>query len=174
MKCNLRCLMNATNILLHRFGTMTRVYYRYAIAAVIVYDVTRHGTFEAVTKWRDDINSKVVLPNGEQIPIMLLANKCDLAEAQIDSERLDEFCRVNGFIGWFATSAQDNVNVDEAMKFLVAKILDVGKRVKVDRPGLVPSHNSATLSVMGSAAPYNTSGGSSGGGGGKPKDNGCC
>jgi small GTP-binding protein len=63
-----------------RFGTMTRVYYRYAIAAIIVFDVTRPATFEAVLKWRDDVNSKVVLPNGEQIPILLLANKCDLQD----------------------------------------------------------------------------------------------
>lgn len=41
-----------------RFGTMTRVYYRYAIAAVIVFDVTRPATFDAVMKWRDDLNSK--------------------------------------------------------------------------------------------------------------------
>ena len=62
---------------------MTRVYYRYAIAAIIVFDVSRPGTFDAVIKWRDDINSKVVLPNGEQIPILLLANKCDLPEAVV-------------------------------------------------------------------------------------------
>lgn len=59
---------------------MTRVYYRYAIAAIVVFDVTRPATFEAVLKWRDDVNSKVVLPNGEQIPMLLLANKCDLQE----------------------------------------------------------------------------------------------
>lgn len=33
-------------------GTMTRVYYKYAIAAVIVFDVSRPATFEAVLKVR--------------------------------------------------------------------------------------------------------------------------
>ena len=33
-----------------RFGTMTRVYYKYAIAAVIVFDVQRPVTFDAVLK----------------------------------------------------------------------------------------------------------------------------
>ncbi len=133
-----------------------------------------------MTKWRDDINSKVVLPNGEQIPILLLANKCDLPDVTLDHDKLDEFVRANGFIGWYATSAQDNVNVDEAMKFLVAKILDVSQRVKVERPGLVPAHNTATLSVAG-ANPYTGHGAGGGGGGGgggaggsRPKDDGCC
>lgn len=61
-----------------RFGTMTRVYYKYAIAAVIVFDLQRHATFEAVLKWREDVNNKVVLANDEPIPCILLANKCDL------------------------------------------------------------------------------------------------
>lgn len=137
--------------------------------------LSQQGTFDAVTKWRDDINSKVVLPNGEQIPILLLANKCDLPDANVDHDKLDEFVRANGFIGWYATSAQDNVNVDDAMKFLVAKILDVSQRVKVERPGLVPAHNAATLSVAGGPphGAYATPG-SGGAGGARAKDDGCC
>ena len=132
-----------------RFGTMTRVYYRYAIAAVIVFDVTRAATFDAVTKWKDDINSKVALPNGEQIPILLLANKCDLAEGGIDGAKLDEFVRTHGFIGWFAVSAQDNVNVDEAMRFLISRVLEVSKKVNLARPSPA-AQTSSSLSVVGS------------------------
>lgn len=33
-----------------RFGTMTRVYYKYAIAAIIVFDISRPATFDAVIK----------------------------------------------------------------------------------------------------------------------------
>eukprot|EP01123_Difflugia_compressa_P014894 TRINITY_DN8112_c0_g1_i1.p1 TRINITY_DN8112_c0_g1~~TRINITY_DN8112_c0_g1_i1.p1 ORF type:complete len:245 (+),score=50.90 TRINITY_DN8112_c0_g1_i1:78-737(+) len=110
-----------------RFGTMTRVYYKYAIAAVIVFDVSRPATFEAVTKWRDDVNSKVVLANDEPIPLILLANKCDLPGVTIETEALDEFCSKNGFKAWFNTSAQENTNIDRAMEYLVGVILDVAK-----------------------------------------------
>eukprot|EP00026_Physarum_polycephalum_P017123 Phypoly_transcript_18230.p1 GENE.Phypoly_transcript_18230~~Phypoly_transcript_18230.p1 ORF type:complete len:213 (+),score=30.63 Phypoly_transcript_18230:108-746(+) len=110
-----------------RFGNMTRVYYKYAIAAIIVFDVSRPATFEAITKWRDDVNSKVVLGNQEPIPVLLLANKCDLPGVNIDKEMLDKFCKDNNYIGWYATSAQENVNIDEGMKFLIDKILEVAK-----------------------------------------------
>ena len=33
-----------------RFGHMTHVYYKYAIAAVIVYDLGREATFDSVAK----------------------------------------------------------------------------------------------------------------------------
>ena len=42
-----------------RFGNMTRVYYKEAVGAFIVFDVTRVSTFEAVQKWKHDIDSKV-------------------------------------------------------------------------------------------------------------------
>eukprot|EP01112_Ceratiomyxa_fruticulosa_P012063 TRINITY_DN3320_c0_g3_i1.p1 TRINITY_DN3320_c0_g3~~TRINITY_DN3320_c0_g3_i1.p1 ORF type:complete len:228 (-),score=36.03 TRINITY_DN3320_c0_g3_i1:158-841(-) len=117
-----------------RFGTMTRVYYKYAIAAIIVFDLSRPATFEAVTKWREDVNSKVVLGNQEPIPVLLLANKCDLPGVVIDTEQLDRFVKENNFIGWFPTSAQNNTNVDDAMKYLIVKILEVAKTNAPTKP----------------------------------------
>lgn len=59
-----------------RFGSMTRVYYKDAIGAFVVYDVTRPKTFENVVKWKNDIDSKVQVPGGHgDIPAILLANK---------------------------------------------------------------------------------------------------
>ena len=58
-----------------RFGNMTRVYYKEAVGAFIVFDVTRSATFDAVVKWKQDLDSKVQLPNGSPIPCILLANK---------------------------------------------------------------------------------------------------
>jgi Ras-related protein Rab-32 len=76
---------------------MTRVYYKEAVGAMIVYDVTREKTFQAVTKWKADIDE-----NLSDIPVVLLANKCDLLEKEedLDKDMLDKFCKENGFIGW--------------------------------------------------------------------------
>ncbi len=54
---------------------MTRVYYKEAVGAFIVFDVTRASTFEAVQKWKNDLDSKVQLPDGTAVPCVLLANK---------------------------------------------------------------------------------------------------
>ncbi|XP_062502947.1 ras-related protein Rab-32B-like isoform X2 [Corticium candelabrum] len=104
---------------------MTRVYYKYAIAAIIVYDLSRPATFDSVLKWHKDVNQKVMLANEQPVPILLLANKCDLEDAHFDPNQLDEFCKEHKFTGWFPTSAKDNQNVDDAMTFLVTKILSL-------------------------------------------------
>lgn len=54
---------------------MTRVYYKEAVGAFIVFDVTRTSTFEAVQKWKNDLDSKVSLVDGSPVPCILLANK---------------------------------------------------------------------------------------------------
>jgi len=110
-----------------RFGHMTHVYYKYAIAAILVFDLGRPATFESVLKWQKDLNEKVMLANEEPVPQILLANKADISPNEIDKERLDAFCEDNGFLAWYATSAKTNKNIEEAMEFLIEAILKVAK-----------------------------------------------
>ncbi|XP_071804895.1 ras-related protein Rab-32-like [Asterias amurensis] len=117
-----------------RFGNMTRVYYKEAVGAFIVFDVTRVSTFEAVAKWKHDLDSKVQLANGTNIPVVLLANKCDQAKEGLvnNSAQMDEYCKDKGFIGWFETSAKENINIDESARFLVTAILANDKTIDHD------------------------------------------
>jgi hypothetical protein len=39
-------------------------------------------------------------------------------------EQLEKYCEEKGFIGFFETSAKDNLNIDEAMRLLVSKVLE--------------------------------------------------
>ncbi|XP_011639658.1 ras-related protein Rab-32 isoform X3 [Pogonomyrmex barbatus] len=108
-----------------RFGNMTRVYYKEAVGAFIVFDVTRSATLDAVVKWKQDLDSKVQLPDGSPIPCVLLANKCDQQkEGLVNSPtKMDDYCKEKNFSGWFETSAKENINIEEAARFLVNKIL---------------------------------------------------
>ncbi|KAG8007975.1 Ras-related protein Rab-38 [Nibea albiflora] len=107
-----------------RFGNMTRVYYREAMGAFIVFDVSRHTTFEAVIKWKEDLDSKLMLADGQSIATVLLANKCDQGmELANNGIKMDQFCKDHGFVGWFQTSAKDNLNINEAANFLVKHIM---------------------------------------------------
>ncbi|KAE8601652.1 hypothetical protein XENTR_v10013746 [Xenopus tropicalis] len=117
-----------------RFGNMTRVYYKEAVGAFVVFDVTRGSTFEAITKWKSDLDSKVFLPSGGPIPAVLLANKCDQKkENSLQSpHQMDNFCKENGFAAWFETSAKDNMNIDEAARCLVENILANAKNFPVE------------------------------------------
>lgn len=107
-----------------RFGSMTRVYYNGAVGAFLVFDVNQQKTFEAVKKWKTDLDSKVFLSDGSNIPCLLLANKCDLVQrTEEDEEIYREFARENGFIGCLYTSPKDNINIEQAARLLVKEIM---------------------------------------------------
>lgn len=114
-----------------RYRKMTRVYYKEAFGAIIVFDLSRPGTLDSVQKWKADIDSKVRLPDVNQspIPVILMANKCDMIKNGINGEHLDQYCRANGIVKWFETSAAEGINVDDGINFLVQFILeaDVGE-----------------------------------------------
>eukprot|EP01088_Endostelium_zonatum_P001685 TRINITY_DN12036_c0_g1_i1.p1 TRINITY_DN12036_c0_g1~~TRINITY_DN12036_c0_g1_i1.p1 ORF type:complete len:216 (-),score=27.11 TRINITY_DN12036_c0_g1_i1:39-686(-) len=129
-----------------RFSNMTRVYYKEADAAFVAYDVTSSDSFEAaITKWKTDIDCKVTLPSGEPIPVVLLANKCDLKPKGIDksASEIKEFCEKNGFIGWFETSAKDNYGIESACKTLVQHVMQnkSPKKTQSRAPGEIKVDN---------------------------------
>uniref|UniRef100_A0A673BRJ9 Ras-related protein Rab n=1 Tax=Sphaeramia orbicularis TaxID=375764 RepID=A0A673BRJ9_9TELE len=103
-----------------RFKKMSRVFYKAAMGALVVFDITDSSSFEGASEWKRDLDSKVCLNSGCPIPAVLLANKCDLAGQARD---LDKFCKDNSFLGWFETSAKDNINVEEAGAFLVKHMM---------------------------------------------------
>ncbi|XP_076054804.1 ras-related protein Rab-38-like [Oratosquilla oratoria] len=108
-----------------RFGHMTRVYYKYAVAAVVVFDLARPTTFEAVFKWVTDIREKVTLGDGRALPVVLLANKCDVETVTVQPDIISAFCKQNDVDAWFLTSAKENINIDEAMKWLVGRVMEL-------------------------------------------------
>ncbi len=108
-----------------RFGTLTRHYYKDAVGAVVVFDIGRSSSFANVYNWWQDAKEKVSL-NGSVIPGIVLANKCDMMplEAIKRREEMDQYCKEKELVGWFETSAKDNINIDKAFKFLVDRIME--------------------------------------------------
>ncbi|KAK2826566.1 hypothetical protein Q5P01_020780 [Channa striata] len=94
------------------------------MGAVIVFDITDSSTLKAAEDWKKDLDSKVCLDSGRPIPAVLLANKCDVTgidEGMVSS--LDGFCSDSSFVGWFQTSAKNNINIDEAGALLVKHMM---------------------------------------------------
>ena len=59
-----------------RFNSMSRVYFKEAVGAFVVFDVTDSKTLEMAVHWKKDIDLKVKVGGDTQnIPVVLLANK---------------------------------------------------------------------------------------------------
>lgn len=110
-----------------RFGSSaSKVYYKEALGALLVYDISRPQTFDTVAKWKTEIDSMVRLPDGEgAIPVVLIGNKCDveMGDGQVDQSHLNRFCEEHEFLSWFDTSAYSGEGIEEAIRCLVEKVL---------------------------------------------------
>ena len=55
--------------------TIARTYYRGASGCIVMFDLTNRKTFEEAKGWKMDVDRKVLLPNAEPVPCLLVANK---------------------------------------------------------------------------------------------------
>ncbi|KAJ4462932.1 putative rab GTPase [Paratrimastix pyriformis] len=96
---------------------LTSAYYRFAVGAVVVFDLTNKTTHDGALGWREDINDKIGFPDGSNIPFVLCANKCDLVPEK------SKWTTDAEFIGCFATSSKTGTGFDLAINALVTQIL---------------------------------------------------
>uniref|UniRef100_A0A6B2LI57 Ras-related protein Rab n=1 Tax=Arcella intermedia TaxID=1963864 RepID=A0A6B2LI57_9EUKA len=105
-----------------RFGTMTKIYYKKALGALVVFDVTELSSFQAVEKWVKDIRDKIRDP--DDIPMLLVGNKSDTGTTSVvTNEQIEEAATKFGMIGWKVTSAKENKNIEESIDTLLKNIL---------------------------------------------------
>ena len=106
---------------------MTHVYYKDAVGALVVFDITRAATLAGAQNWRIDIEEKVFLPNSNPIPVVLCANKADLPRESwaMTEEKIESFAKRNKFHSHFLTSALENTYLSEAVDTLVHRVFEL-------------------------------------------------
>ena len=93
-----------------RFRSMTHAYYRGTMGAIIVYDITKIGTFKSAARWLEELKKFV----PDDIPIMLIGNKSDRSELrEVSTDQAKEFARDHR-LSFMETSALSGQNVQSA------------------------------------------------------------
>ncbi|KAL8172240.1 hypothetical protein V2J09_024044 [Rumex salicifolius] len=133
-----------------RFRAVTSAYYRGAVGALVVYDISRSSTFESVSRWLDELNSNFSpLPAKSQIAHcdttvarMLVGNKCDLANIRAVSVEQGKKLAEEHRMFFMETSAKDATNVNKAFEMVIKDIFS-----NVSRKVLNSNKYKAQLSV---------------------------
>jgi len=111
-----------------RYRAITSAYYRGAVGALVVYDVTRHVTFENVERWMRELKDHT----DANIVIMLVGNKADLRHLRaVLTEDAKAFAeRENAF--FMETSALEAMNVEDAFTEVLTQIYRVVSKKALD------------------------------------------
>ncbi|PLN78743.1 ras-domain-containing protein [Aspergillus taichungensis] len=118
-----------------RYRAITSAYYRGAVGALLVYDISKHQTYDNVNRWlkelRDHADSNIV--------IMLVGNKSDLRHLRaVPTEEAKQFASENN-LSFIETSALDASNVElafqniltEIYRIVSSKALEGGEQINV-------------------------------------------
>jgi len=103
-----------------KFVNMRKTFIMGARGALLIFDLTRRNTLEALDKWR--LNFIEIM--GEQ-PMLLIGNKSDLTDhITISNEEAQNYAQKNN-LQLIITSAKTGENVEAAFKELVKDIIQI-------------------------------------------------
>merc|ERR1712196_420918 len=125
-----------------RYRAITSAYYRGAVGALLVYDITKHLTFDDVrTIWLTELQNNAD-PN---IVVMLVGNKSDLRHLRdVTTEEAREFAQKHN-LSFIETSALGGENVDKAFQNILTEIFHYVKDHTADAGA--PAQPTATVSL---------------------------
>ncbi|KAL6624573.1 hypothetical protein ACP70R_031894 [Stipagrostis hirtigluma subsp. patula] len=116
-----------------RYRAITSAYYRGALGAVLVYDVSKPTTFENINRWLKELRDHA----DSNIRIMLVGNKTDLKHLRaVATEDAQSYAEAEG-LSYIETSALEATNVEEAFQLILGDIYRAisKKPVASDEPG---------------------------------------
>ena len=93
-----------------RYRALTKIFYKNALAAVLVYDITRKQSFEELKNyWIKQIKESA----PENIILAIAANKSDLLDReQVNEDEARNFAKENNAL-FYETSAKNSIGVNE-------------------------------------------------------------
>uniref|UniRef100_A0A0G4HVC1 Uncharacterized protein n=1 Tax=Chromera velia CCMP2878 TaxID=1169474 RepID=A0A0G4HVC1_9ALVE len=101
-----------------RYRAITSAYYRGAVGALLVYDISKRASFEHIERWLTELRDHAD-PN---IVILLVGNKSDLAHLRmVGAEEAAAFAEKHG-LACIETSALDATNVEKAFHRILFEI----------------------------------------------------
>jgi len=101
-----------------RYRSITNAYYKGSKGAVIVFDVSRRDTFDHIDRWYDDIN-KI---GDKDICVILVGNKSDLEDRQIEKEEAEQKAKDLGIFTLFSSPLIILQNCEKLYFILYSKI----------------------------------------------------
>ncbi|MDH5401063.1 MAG: GTP-binding protein [Candidatus Heimdallarchaeota archaeon] len=107
------------------FEPLIPMYYRGALGALVVYDITNEKTFKSVEKWISDIKQ-----HCDEIPIVIIGNKKDLGDnIAISTEKGEKLFnsirdKWSKSVAFYEASAKEDLGVSDAFISLAESILE--------------------------------------------------
>ena len=98
-----------------KFQSLGYAFYRGADCCALVYDITSQKSFDNLNKWKEGFLEHAAPNDPQTFPFVLIGNKVDREqERKVRANDANGWCKENGDMPYFETSAIENIRVDNA------------------------------------------------------------
>ncbi|KAM7522143.1 hypothetical protein LguiA_012045 [Lonicera macranthoides] len=104
-----------------RYRAITSAYYRGAVGAFLVYDITKRQTFENIQRWLRELRDHA----DANIIIMMAGNKSDLKHLKTVQEHEGQVLAEKEGLFFLETSALEAYNIEKAFQTVLTEIYSV-------------------------------------------------
>lgn len=103
----------------YRYQSVTSPFYKGAVGAMIVYDITNSQSFDNVDRWLKELRDHA----DENVVILLVGNELDLGSTNraVPTEHGEEFAKKEN-LSFMETSALDATNVESAFLMVLTDV----------------------------------------------------
>lgn len=102
-----------------KFQSIGSAFYRGSDACVLVYDVTSAQSLDKLENWKQEFINQGGIDNADKFPFIVVGNKADRNDRDVEQESVSKFCEDNGGMKFFETSAKEGLGIKEAMEEVV-------------------------------------------------------
>lgn len=142
-----------------RYRAITSAYYRGAVGALLVYDITKRQTFDNIQRWLRELREHA----DSNIVIMMAGNKSDLNHLRAVADHDGQTLAETEGLSFLETSALEAYNVDKAFQSILTEIYQI-----ISKKALAAQEAAAATALPGQGTTINV------GEYGNTKRGGCC
>jgi len=102
-----------------RYRALSSAYYRGALGALVVYDITNRQSLESIPKWLEEIDRYCT----QDIVVILVGNKLDLNDQRCITVEEGKALAAKENMFFIETSAKDATNIEKAFILLSKEII---------------------------------------------------
>lgn len=110
-----------------RFKSLRTPFYRGADCCLLTFSLDDKISFRNLSLWQKEFLYYADIKDATMFPFVILGNKSDVTNRQVDSEEARSWCHINK-IPYYETSAKTAVNVDAAFHAVVERAQELEKQ----------------------------------------------
>ena len=108
-----------------RFQSLRQNFYRGTHICLLIFALDNLTSFCNLTQWRQEFFRYSGVTPDIEFPFLVIGNKSDVSPRAVSELNAQAWCRANGDVPYFETSAKQALNVEEVFQVAVRRFYEV-------------------------------------------------